>query len=306
MVQSKPMVEINKSMPSEKKKIIFVTNPFSGAKSKNNLAKTIASHLDHHLYEYEIIYTQYPNHATEISKECGQKGIFAVVAVGGDGTINEVAKGLVHTQTALGIIPFGSGNGFSYHIGIRRNVVAAIKTLNKCCITTIDTGLANGRFFINVAGLGLDATVAYKTKLNTKRGFLPYFINTLKESIGFRFLDLTITTPDKVWEGEYAMAVVANGSVYGYDFAVAPIAKLDDGLFDILLVKKTYIFRYFMLVPKMLNKTFHESTLVEFFRTKELIITNHNKGYFHVDGEGFIADDEINFKISPKSLLLLQ
>lgn len=293
-------------MTSNKKKIIFVTNPFSGAKSKKNLDQTIAEHLDQAIYEYEIVYTQHPNHATEISRQQAQNGVFAVIAVGGDGTINEVAKGLVHTNTALGIIPFGSGNGFSYHIGIKRSIQKAIQTINLSKVTKIDTGVANGRFFINVAGLGLDATVAYKTKLNTKRGFLPYFLNTLKESIGFKFMNLTITTPERSWSGEYAMAVVANGSVYGYDFAVAPIAKLDDGLFDILLVKKTHIFRYFLLVPKMLNKTFHDSSLVEFFRTKELTIANQNKGYFHVDGEGFHADDEIKFKIQPQSLLLLQ
>jgi diacylglycerol kinase (ATP) len=299
------MAEVKKIVKSLKKKIIFVTNPFSGAKSKKNLAHTLQTHLDHHLFEHEIIYTQYPNHATEISKENAMLGVYAVVAVGGDGTINEVAKGLVNTQTALGIIPYGSGNGFSYHIGIRRDVVEAIKVLNKCHISLIDTGTANGRFFINVAGLGLDATVAYKTKLNTKRGFLPYFINTVKESFGFKFLHLNIKTPDKEWSSEYAMAVVANGSIYGYDFAVAPVAKLDDGLFDILLVKKTQIFKYFWLVPKMLNKTFHESPLVEYFRTEKIVISNHSKGFFHVDGEGFLAEDEILFLMQPKSLLLL-
>lgn len=292
-------------MSSLKKNIIFVTNPFSGAKSKKNLAQTIETHLDQQIFAYEIIYTQYPNHATEISQEYAKLGVFAVVAVGGDGTINEVAKGLVHTKTALGIIPFGSGNGFSYHIGIKRDVVQAILAINKCQSSYIDTGTANGRFFINVAGLGLDATVAYKTKLNTKRGFFPYFINTLKESIGFKFLNLTIKTSEKEWTDEYAMAVVANGSVYGYDFAVAPVAKLDDGLFDVLLVKKARIFKYFLLVPKMLNKTFHESSLVEYFRTDKIKITNQSKGFFHVDGEGFHADEEINFVVQPKSLLLL-
>lgn len=296
---------VDKMSDTRRKKILFVTNPFSGAKSKENLSTTISKYLDGGIFDFEIVYTQYPTHATEISREAASKQIYAVVAVGGDGTINEVAKGLVNTKTALGIIPFGSGNGFAYHIGIKRDIIAAIQAINQCHITPIDTGSANGRFFINVAGLGLDATVAYKTKLNTKRGFLPYFINTLKESIGFKFLHLDIKTPHKEWSGEYAMAVVANGSVYGYDFAVAPIAQLDDGLFDVLLVKKTYIFKYFLLVPRMLNKTFHLSPLVEYFRVKEISIRNKSKGYFHVDGEGFHAEDEISFVVHPNSLLLL-
>jgi diacylglycerol kinase (ATP) len=290
---------------NNKKKIIFVTNPFSGAKSKKNLAQTLEAHLDHQIYDYELVYTQYPKHATEISSLAAANHVFAVIAVGGDGTVNEVAQGLIGTNTALGIVPFGSGNGFSYHLGIRRDIIKAINVINQCCLTKIDTGTANGHFFINVAGLGLDATVAFKTKLNTKRGFLPYFINTLKESLGFKFLNLSIQTSEREWTGEYAMAVVANGSVYGYDFAVAPIAKLDDGLFDVLLVKKAEIFKYFMLVPRMLNKSFHLSPLVEYFRTNEIRIYNQSKGYFHIDGEGFHADKEIHFVINPKSLLLL-
>ena len=102
------------------------------------------------------------------------------------------------------------------------------------------------------------------------------------------------------------MAVIANGSVYGYDFAVAPEAHLDDGAFDILLVKKTKIFKYFLLVPRMLNKSFHKSPLVEYFKTNKISITNKTKGYFHVDGEGFEAPETISFVNHPKSLLLLQ
>lgn len=293
------------SLENNKKKIRFITNPFSGTKSKANLQALIDEHLDSSKFDAEISFTQYPRHANELTIEAKDMEYYAVIAVGGDGTINEVASELVHSKTALGIVPFGSGNGFSYHLGIRRDVVKAIQTINHCHTQTIDTGLANNRFFINVAGLGLDATVAYKTKLNTKRGFIPYFLNTLKESFGFRFMPLQIRTKDKTWETEYAMAVVANGSIYGYDFAVAPAAILNDGLFDVILVKKTYIFKYFFLVVRMLTKTFHKSPLVEYFKTDHLEITNRDSGYFHVDGEGLVADDTIQFTIQPSSLIIL-
>jgi YegS/Rv2252/BmrU family lipid kinase len=293
------------AMPSMKKKLVFVTNPFSGARSKQNLVSLLNQNIEKDLFDYELIYTQYPQHATQISIDAAANGVFAVIAVGGDGTINEVAQGLLHTNTALGILPFGSGNGFSYHLGFKRDIIKALQAINKCQVSSIDTGSANGRFFINVAGLGLDATVAYKTKLNTKRGFLPYFINTLRESLDFKFMSLSIESKELSITGEYAMAAVANGSIYGYEFAVAPEAKLDDGLFDVLLVKKTQIFRYFLLVPMMLNKTFHKSSLVDFIRTDQIKITNHSNAYFHVDGEGLEGDYEISFQIHPKSLLLL-
>lgn len=289
-----------------KKKIRFITNPFSGTKSKSKLKETIEENLNLKDFDFEISYTEYPRHATQLSAEARDLGYYAVIAVGGDGTINEVASALKGSETALGIVPFGSGNGFSYHLGTRRNVDEAIKIINDHHTTLIDTGEANGRFFINVAGLGLDATVAFKTKLNKRRGFIPYFINTLKESIGFKFMKLRITSDDNVQEGDYAMAVIANGSIYGYDFAVAPAAILDDGLFDVILVRKTQIFRYFLLVPRMLNKTFHKSPLVHYFKTKKITIeSTDGTPYFHVDGEGFEAENSITFEIIPDSLKLI-
>ncbi|MBC7886147.1 MAG: diacylglycerol kinase family lipid kinase [Saprospiraceae bacterium] len=289
-----------------KKKIRFITNPFSGTKSKAKLNDMINEHLDTNIFDYEICYTEYPKHATLLSAEARDKGYFAVAAVGGDGTINEVATSLVGSTTALAVVPHGSGNGFSYHLGLRRDVAGAIRAINSSHLIYIDTGLANDRFFINVAGLGLDATVAFKTKLNKRRGFIPYFINTLKESIGFRFMHLKITTEDRISEQEYAMAVIANGSIYGYDFAIAPSAVLYDGMFDIILVKKAHLFRYFFLVSRMLNKSFHKSPLVDFFRSNKITIENKDTdGYFHVDGEGFVAASSITFEIRPASLLLI-
>jgi len=290
----------------DKKKIRFITNPFSGTKSKAKLKETIEENLNLADFDFEICYTDYPRHATQLSAEARDMGYYAVIAVGGDGTINEVASALKGSETALGIVPFGSGNGFSYHLGIRRDVVTAIQIINDHNTNLIDTGSANGRFFINVAGLGLDATVAFKTKLNKKRGFIPYFINTLKESIGFRFMKLRISTNDSVMDGEYGMAVIANGSMYGYDFAVAPAAILDDGLFDIILVRKTQIFRYFLLVPRMLNKTFHKSPLVQYFKTSKITIeSTDGTPYFHVDGEGFEAENSITFEVVPNSIKLI-
>ncbi len=289
----------------EKKKILFIGNPFSGAKAGKSLAEVVEKYIDKDTFDYTVKMTEYATHASFLAREAVSQDFFAVVAAGGDGTINEVAQSILGSKTALGIVPFGSGNGFSYHLGVRRDVVKAIQLINKCHIEAIDTGMANDRFFINVAGLGLDATVAYKTKLNSRRGFFPYFIQTLKESFGFQFMKLKITTPTDSWTGEYAMAVVANGSVYGYDFTVAPEAILNDGLFDILLVKKAPIWKYFILAFSMLTKTFHKSRLVHFFKTDSLTITQENNKYFQVDGEGMLAESKIEFSLIPKNLLIL-
>ncbi len=289
----------------EKKKILFIGNPFSGAKAGKSLAEVVEKYIDKDIFDYEIKMTEYSKHASILASEAVEQHYFAVVAAGGDGTINEVAQSIQGSNTALGIIPFGSGNGFSYHLGVRRDVVKAIQLINLCHTEAIDAGMANDRFFINVAGLGLDATVAYKTKLNSRRGFFPYFIQTLKESFGFQFMKLTITTPTENWTGQYAMAVVANGSVYGYDFTVAPEAILNDGQFDVLLVKKDAIWKYFLLAIRMLTKTFHKSSLVHFFKTDSLTIIQENNKYFQVDGEGMLAESTIHFKLIPQNLLIL-
>lgn len=289
----------------EKKKILFIGNPFSGAKAGKSLVEVVEKYIDKDIFDYTIKMTEYSKHASILSSEAVEQQYFAVVAAGGDGTINEVAQSIQGSKTALGIIPFGSGNGFSYHIGVRRDVVKAIQMINLCHTQAIDTGMANDHFFINVAGLGLDATVAYKTKLNKRRGFFPYFLQTLRESFGFQFMKLSITTSEENWSGEYAMAVVANGSVYGYDFAVAPEAILNDGLFDVLLVRKAAIWKYFLLAIRMLTKTFHKSSLVHFFKTDSLTIIQENNKYFQVDGEGMLAETTIDFKLIPQNLLIL-
>lgn len=290
----------------QKRKIRFILNPFSGVKKNIDLRALIDQHIDQSQVEYEIIFTEYAGHATTLSKDAVNKGYYAVVAAGGDGTINEVASSLVNSHTALGIIPLGSGNGFAYHTGIRRDIVKAIQLLNDGYKICIDTATLNGEFFINVAGLGLDAKVAFITKKNKKRGFLPYFIATLKESINFKYMHLTISTPEKQLSGYYAMIAVANGSMYGYDFSIAPGAKITDGLFEVVLMRKAPVFRYFGTALLMFIKSLHKSGVVDIIQCNEMIVSTKDAGYYHLDGEGYKTEREtFNFKIHPSSLFLI-
>lgn len=289
-----------------KNKIRFILNPFSGPRKNIDIESLIKSKIDSNIIEPEIIYTNYPKHAIELSKEAADLNYFAVVAVGGDGTINEVASALKYTKTALGIIPLGSGNGFSYHLGIRRDIIKSINLINHSNKICIDTATMNHEFFINVAGLGLDAKVAYLTKINSKRGFFPYFIQTIKQINGFRFMKMEIKSDQSERTGDYAMVAVANGSMYGYDFSIAPRAKMNDSLFDVVLVKKVPIFRYFGLAFSMIFKTLDKSSIVDYFNCSELQIKTKDAEYYHVDGEGQKSDTfEFNFKVHPSSLYLL-
>jgi len=250
-----------------KEQVTFIVNPFSGTTNKENFEKIIQENIDTIRYDYSIKFTQSAGHATTLAKEAVAQNKSLVVAVGGDGTINEVAGGLVHSDTALAIIPAGSGNGFALHLGMSKDFKTAIQQLNKAKKAKVDTCLLNGQFFINVAGLGFDAQVI---------------------------------------EGRYAAAVVANASKYGYVFTVAPYAKLNDGLLDIILFKDTFVPRYFLEAYRFVNNTVHKSSITETYTGKSIKITSVNKSYYHLDGEGFDKTTDFEISVVPDSIWVMQ
>jgi YegS/Rv2252/BmrU family lipid kinase len=290
---------------SEKKKIVFIINPFSGTSGKISAPELIASRIDSSKFNHSISFTEYAGHAITLSKEATENGADIVVAVGGDGSVNEVAQSLVGTNTCLGVLPGGSGNGFAMHLGLGRNQEKAIEFLNTGKELLIDTCTVNDRFFANVAGIGFDAKIAFMTKKNKKRGFLPYLSTSLKESKNFKPTSLKLKLDGKLIEGEFAAAVVANASMYGFYFTVAPLASLQDGIMDIILIKKSPLYKYFLNSFRFLNRSLHLSKITETYKGKELTISLDEKDYLHVDGEGYESELELNFKINPKSLKVL-
>ena len=289
-----------------KEQVTFIVNPFSGTTNKENFEKIIQENIDTIRYDYSIKFTQSAGHATTLAKEAVAQNKSLVVAVGGDGTINEVAGGLVHSDTALAIIPAGSGNGFALHLGMSKDFKTAIQQLNKAKKAKVDTCLLNGQFFINVAGLGFDAQVAYHTKTDAKRGFWNYLKRTLQLSAKYKPEVLSLEIDGKKIEGRYAAAVVANASKYGYVFTVAPYAKLNDGLLDIILFKDTFVPRYFLEAYRFVNNTVHKSSITETYTGKSIKITSVNKSYYHLDGEGFDKTTDFEISVVPDSIWVMQ
>lgn len=289
----------------DKQKVVFIVNPFSGTSDKQNFSTVVAEYIDNLRYDYLIQYTQAPGHAITLAKQCVEAEVDIVVAVGGDGTINEVATGLVESNTALGIIPAGSGNGFALHLGMSRDLKKAIRQINKGKVRRIDSCFLNGLFFINVAGLGFDAKVAYHTKTDSKRGFVNYLKRTLQLSSKYAAEELTIELDGKIIEGKYAAAVIANASRYGYVFTVAPLAKLNDGLLDVILFKDTFVPRYFVEAYRFVNNSIHKSSITETYTAKHIKITSKNQSYFHLDGEGHEKATHFEIKVVPDSISIL-
>ena len=170
----------------EKKDITFIINPKSGTHSKDEIPAIIESTLDPDQFNYELRFTEYRGHASEIAKECTEKGCDIVAAVGGDGTVNEVARSLTHTNSALAIVPSGSGNGLARHLCLPMDAKKSIEIINPCKIENFDYGVINDLPFFCTCGMGFDAFISLKFAEAGKRGPITYVENVLKEGLKYK------------------------------------------------------------------------------------------------------------------------
>jgi len=200
-------------------KIRFIINPISGTGKQKGIENLIAKNLSN--FDYTIVYTKESGSATEISRKAIEDKIDIVVAVGGDGTVNECAKAVIGTDTALGVIPCGSGNGFAYHIGMEKNIEQSIKQLNNCSITSIDSCTANGIPFVNVSGIGFDAHIAHLFANLTNRGFSNY-IKLIYKELKYKARNYTIDYDGKTEQVNAILISFANTSQYGNNFQIPP------------------------------------------------------------------------------------
>ena len=288
----------------KKKTIRFIVNPFSGVSDKKNIHTQIKESLNHDLFEYEVVMTEAPMHARELAMDAVSIGMDIVAAVGGDGTINEIAKPLLYSDTSLAILPGGSGNGFAMHLGLGRNISKAISFLNQGQANSIDTCRLNDLFYINMAGVGFDATVAYHTKEKSARGFSVYFNQSFREALKYQNKTYKVTIDDRVIKEKFLSINVANASMFGYNFTIAPFANLQDGVLDLVMIKDAHKIKYIFDVWRFLNKSVHKIPYVDIIKVKKVKIECEEEMHFHIDGEGNISDGNITFEVVPHSLKL--
>ncbi len=292
-------------MEEEKKKIVFIINPISGTVDKRQIVRLLDDRIDRKRYVAEVIYTEYAGHAVEIAEQCVSNGVYAVVAVGGDGTINEIARSLVHTDTVLGIIPCGSGNGLARHLQISMDVKRAIDIINDGVTDIIDYGVINDQPFFCTCGVGFDAFVSLKFSQAGKRGVLTYLEKTLLESLNYR---------PEVYELEmdgnkhrYKAFVIAcgNASQYGNNAYIAPQATLNDGLLDVTIIEPFTMMDAPAISFQLFNRTIDQNSHVKTFRCQRLHIHRIKPGVAHYDGDPVEMGEDIEVSIREKALNVL-
>lgn len=220
-----------------RRKIAFLFNPGSGNAKTRKSGKELLNYVsESHLAE--IITPKTAEELTETAEHLAQKNYEAVFACGGDGTLNLVSSKLIHTDTALGIIPLGSGNGFARHHCIPMKWQEALKLLDSHKISVRDTGKFNGIHFLNIAGVGYAAKISHEFKNNTGRGLAGY-VNTVFRNLKIEAFDININNENGMWNGPVWMVEFCNGSQWGNDFQIAPGARDDDGSLNAVVFTDT-------------------------------------------------------------------
>ena len=272
---------------------------------KKKVLQVIEKSIDREIYDFSVEYTQYAGHATELAADASKRGIDAVVAVGGDGTVNEVGRALVHSNTAMGVIPCGSGNGFARHLGIPLGAKQAIEFINKAVPTKIDYGKINNRPFFCACGVGFDAVVSEKFAKCGTRGLGTYIREGLKTWRIYHPETYQVTIDGVTQEHNAMFITVGNSNQWGNEAKITPLADCSDGILDITVVNNFKAIEIPWLAGMLMTGNAHKSPHVQTYRGKHITITRSNEGPAHADGDWFEVGKVLDIKVIPHALKVL-
>ena len=289
----------------EKKKLTFIINPISGVFSKDRVVSAIETYLDKNKFEYSIEFTEGPGHALEICDRKISEGAEIIVAVGGDGSVNEIARKLTDKNVQLGIIPAGSGNGLAHHLNIPFSYRKAIEVINRGKSLKIDTGSINDVFFISIAGIGFDGIVAREYARYKRRGFLTYLKVVTEEYVNYRPRRYTIEVNGEVLKRKALFISFANSDQFGYGASIAPTASVDDGLLDVIIMKKPMVIELPILASLLYWKKIDLSRQFEIIKARELVVKTRRKRWVNIDGEPVKMKKKLLVKVHPLSLNII-
>jgi diacylglycerol kinase (ATP) len=290
---------------SAKKKVLFIVNPHSGTRSKKGIYQLIQQNVSAQYFDYEIVFTKAKGHATELASQAAGEQLDYVIAVGGDGTMNEVARSLLYTSTTLGIIPVGSGNGLARHLNIPMAAMSAVRLLQEGKRIKIDSCTLNDMPFFCTAGTGFDAYIGKCFAVQKKRGFQTYVQTTLREFSNYQPELYKLEINNKVIEKKAFLVSFANASQYGNNAYIAPKASVTDGLLDICLLRPFSPVQALNLGVKLFNKTLHTSRYIEIWQAEGTVLETFAPTPVHIDGEPCETANVLTVKVKPLSLQVL-
>lgn len=301
--EKKPKVQNTlRALEEKPTKIVFVINPVSGTERKEHIVTLIHENLKFSGIQYDIAYTTFAGHATELAKRAIEQEYDVVVAVGGDGTINEIAQALIKTKTALAIIPQGSGNGLARHLGIPLSTNEAIKRLLEPKKILIDAATANGNHFFCTSGIGFDAHVSASFAARTFRGLGGYAYFTIRELFSYKPLTYTLEFNGQHIQRQAFLIAFANATQYGNNAYIAPQADIQDGKLDICILKPFSKVKIPQLTWQLFNRTLPQNEAIEVFKSDKIKIHFDKAIPAHIDGESRGLGTSIEYKSISKAL----
>ena len=285
------------------KRLLFIVNPISGGKDKAPLVALLRRCFDASAFSCTFVYTERAGHAVELARDADAD---AVVAVGGDGTVSEVATGLLGSDKALGIIPCGSGDGLALHLGYSRNVRRAAATLAAFHTVCMDSAALDGHPFFCTAGAGLDAEVAWAFAQSGRRGLANYVLQAWKTWRRFRPMPCTLTVDGRMaFSGDASIVTVGNTAQWGNNALITPSASVLDGELDVTVVRPFRLWDGPALVWRLFRGTAGGSRKTLLLRGREIVLQRGRPGAAHHDGEPCERGARLEFRVQPSSLKVI-
>ncbi len=276
--------------------MLFIINPISGKSRKQKIVDKLLAQ------GYKVVFTEYAGHAEVLAREATES---IIVAVGGDGTVNEVARGIIGTNKALGIIPCGSGDGLARHLGLSHNIDKALATIERGERKTMDAAEVNGRLFFSVCGVGFDAVVSERFAKSGKRGLKNYIKQGLTTWKDYAPEEYTVEIDGESFVTKALFITVGNSNQWGNGAKITPLAEYNDGILDITIVEKFGALELPRLSYRLMAGSLHKSQRVQCYKGKNIKITRKAEGPAHADGDWFLTSNTLDIRILPSALNII-
>ena len=284
------------------KKIYAIINPISGIGHKNKIQKLITSRCIDKGVDVEVVFTEYAGHAAELTRKAIDEKADCIIAVGGDGTVNEIARNLLYSDVVLGIIPKGSGNGLARELNIPMDVRSAIDVVFSDNISVIDACKANDNVFFCTCGVGFDATISEEFAKEKKRGSLTYVKDVVGKYLDYKPEEYELQINDDTITEKAFLITCANASQYGNNAYIAPNADISDGEMDVTILSSFNAFDIGPLAIQLFTKTIDKNSKIKVLKTKKVTILRQKEGVMHIDGDPVMVAKDIEVSVLRSAL----